>query len=92
MTYGQNEILAETMPDPTARKAAIRANAKAWSQIYDGHSMVVLRKAIGTFDITGDYAKLKGTKVSTFSRPPTSCSTLRSAPPMSATCGAPESM
>lgn len=63
MTYGQNEILAETMPDPKAREAAIRANAKAWSQIYDGHSMVVLRRAIGSFDITADYAKLKNTKV-----------------------------
>src|SRR6478609_2768843 len=54
MAYGQNEILAETMPDPKAREAAIRANAKAWSQIYDGHSMVVLRRAIGSFDITAD--------------------------------------
>jgi homoserine O-acetyltransferase len=63
MTYGQNEILAETMPDPKARETAIRANARAWAQIYDGHSMVVLRKAIGTFDITGEYAKLKNTKV-----------------------------
>ena len=44
MNYGQNEILAETMPDPKAREAAIRANAKAWAQIYDGHSMVTLRK------------------------------------------------
>jgi homoserine O-acetyltransferase/O-succinyltransferase len=63
MAYGQNEILAETMPDQKAREAAIRANAKAWAQIYDGHSMVTLRKAIGSFDITGEYAKLKGTKV-----------------------------
>jgi homoserine O-acetyltransferase/O-succinyltransferase len=63
MTYGQNEILAETMPDPKAREAAIRANASAWAQIYDGHSMVALRKAIGTFDITADYAKLRNTKV-----------------------------
>jgi homoserine O-acetyltransferase/O-succinyltransferase len=63
MAYGQNEILAETMPDPKARESAIRANAKAWAQIYDGHSMVVLRKAIGTFDVTADYAKLKATKV-----------------------------
>src|SRR5260370_21873468 len=51
------------MPDAKAREAAIRANAKAWAQIYDGHSMVTLRKAIGSFDITGDYAKLRGTKV-----------------------------
>jgi homoserine O-acetyltransferase len=63
MTYGQNEILAETMPDPKAREAAIRANAKAWAQIYDGHSMVVLRRAIGSFDVTGDYAKLRQAKV-----------------------------
>ena len=59
MNYGQNEILAETMPDPKAREAAIRASAKAWAQIYDGHSMVSLRRAIGTFNITADYANLK---------------------------------
>jgi len=54
---------AETMPDAKAREAAIRGNAKAWAQIYDGHSMVALRNAIGTFDITADYAKLRNTKV-----------------------------
>ena len=81
MNYGQNEILAETMPDPKAREAAIRANARAWAQIYDGHSMVALRRAIGTFDITGDYAKLKDTKVLYVQSPsPTSCSTSRTAP------------
>ncbi|MBS0517946.1 MAG: alpha/beta fold hydrolase [Proteobacteria bacterium] len=63
MAYGQNEILAETMPDPKAREAAIRAGARAWAQIYDGHSLVVLRKAIGTFDITGQYDRLKRAKV-----------------------------
>ena len=61
--YGQNEILAETISDPEKRKEAMRANAKAWAEIYDGHSMVALRRAIGSFDITKDYAKLKGTKV-----------------------------
>ena len=63
MSYGQNEILAETIADPKAREAAIRANARAWAQIYDRHSMVVLRKAIGTFDITNDYDKLGNAKV-----------------------------
>jgi homoserine O-acetyltransferase len=61
--YGQNEILAETIADPEKRKAAMRANAEAWAENYDGHSMVALRRAIGSFDITGDYGKLKGTKV-----------------------------
>ena len=63
MNYGLNEILAETMPDPKARDAAIRANAKAWAQIYDGHSMLVLRKAVGTIDVTRQYAELKSAKV-----------------------------
>jgi homoserine O-acetyltransferase len=61
--YGQNEILSETIADPEKRKEAMRANARAWAQIYDGHSLVTLRRAIGTFDITRDYAKLEGTKV-----------------------------
>jgi homoserine O-acetyltransferase len=63
MAYGQNEILAETMPDPKAREATIRANARTWAQVYDGHSMVVLRKAIGTFDVTGQYDTIKSAKV-----------------------------
>ena len=57
--YGQREILAPTIPDPAARDAAIRAMAKTWAQTYDGHSMVALRKAIGHFDITGEYDKVK---------------------------------
>jgi homoserine O-acetyltransferase len=63
MNYGLNEILAETMPEPKAREAAIRANARAWAQIYDGHSMLVLRKAIGTIDVTHQYAEVKSAKV-----------------------------
>jgi homoserine O-acetyltransferase len=62
-SYGQNEILAETMPDPEERSAAIRANARAWAEIYDGHSLVALRRAINSFDITKEYAKLRNTKV-----------------------------
>src|SRR5262245_20155499 len=57
--YGQRELLAATIPDPAKRDAAIRAMAKAWATTYDGHSLVVLRKAISRFDITGEYAKIK---------------------------------
>ena len=57
--YGQREILAATIPDPAKREEAIRASARAWAKTYDGHSMVVLRRAISTFDITGEYARLK---------------------------------
>ena len=57
--YGQREILAATIPDPAKREEAIRANARAWAKVYDAHSMIALRRAIGSFDITADYAKLK---------------------------------
>lgn len=57
--YGQRELLAPTIPDPAAREAAIRAAARAWAANYDGHSLVVLREAIGRFDITGDYDKIR---------------------------------
>ena len=63
MNYGMNEILARTIPDPAAREAAIRTAADEWGQAYDGHSLVMLRKAIGTFDVTGSYAALRSTKV-----------------------------
>jgi homoserine O-acetyltransferase len=57
--YGQRELLAPAIPDPQAREAAIRAAARAWAENYDGHSLVVLRKAINRFDITGDYGKIR---------------------------------
>ena len=59
VNYGQLEALRPTLPDPAAREAAVRAAARAWAKVYDGHAMVALRQAIGSFDITGDYAKVK---------------------------------
>lgn len=57
--YGQDAILAETMPDPAAREAAMRAAAAQWAQVYDGLSLVVLREAIGRFDVTGAYDRIR---------------------------------
>jgi homoserine O-acetyltransferase len=57
--YGRREILAAAIPDPAKREEQIRAEARAWARTYDGHSMIALRRAIGSFDITGDYARLK---------------------------------
>src|SRR5260370_12096631 len=39
MAYGQNEILAETTPDPKARAATMRAHAQARAHICVGHSL-----------------------------------------------------
>ena len=57
--YGQREILAATIPDPAKRDAAIRDVATAWAATWDGHALVALRRAIGSFDVSKDYAKLK---------------------------------
>jgi len=57
--YGQREILAATIPDPAQRDAAIRATARTWAATYDGHSLVVLRKAIQRFDITAEYDRIR---------------------------------
>ncbi|UYN96488.1 MAG: alpha/beta fold hydrolase [Enhydrobacter sp.] len=32
--------------------------AKEWAKVYDGHSLVTLRKAINSFDITGQYDRV----------------------------------
>jgi homoserine O-acetyltransferase len=50
LNYGQNE-------------AEAKVAARAWAKIYDGHSLVALRRAIDGFDITHQYDRLKRAKV-----------------------------
>ena len=50
LNYGQNE-------------ADAKIAAKGWARLYDGHSLVTLRRAVDGFDITSQYDKLKGTQV-----------------------------
>ena len=50
LNYGQGE-------------AEAKVAAKSWAKIYDGHSLVTLRRAIDGFDITKQYDRLKKTKV-----------------------------
>jgi len=57
------QIRYETLLNYGQDEATAKVAAKSWAQIYDGHSLVTLRRAIDAFDITGEYAKLKGTKV-----------------------------
>jgi homoserine O-acetyltransferase len=50
LNYGQNE-------------AEAKIAARVWAKIYDGHSLVTLRRAIDGFDITHQYDRLKQAKV-----------------------------
>ncbi len=57
------QIRYETLLNYGQGEAEAKVAAKGWAQIYDGHSLVTLRRAIDGFDITGQYDQLKKTKV-----------------------------
>ena len=57
------QIRYETLLNYGQAAAEAKVAAKGWAQIYDGHSLVTLRRAIDGFDITGQYDKLKQTRV-----------------------------
>src|ERR1043165_10307125 len=48
--YGIDAQLKPQYPDAAAREAAIRRTAEPWARAFDGHSLVVLRKAAIKFD------------------------------------------
>ena len=57
------EIRYDTLLNYGATEADARAAAKVWAKLYDGHSLVALRRAIDGFDITHQYDRLKQAKV-----------------------------
>lgn len=66
--YGQNEILAGTIPEPDARAARIRAMAETWAKQFDPNSMVTLRQASVRFDAERDLAKIRAKLLYVLSR------------------------
>jgi len=57
------QIRYDTLLSYGATEADAKIAARSWAQIYDGHSLVALRRAIDGFDITHQYDRLKQTKV-----------------------------
>jgi homoserine O-acetyltransferase len=57
------QIRYETLLHYGQGEAEAKAAAGRWAKIYDGHSLVTLRRAIDGFDITDQYDRLKPTKV-----------------------------
>ena len=66
--YGQNEILAATLPDPAARETRMREMAERWAREFDPHSLVALRKAMIRFDAERDLAKIRAKVLYVLSR------------------------
>lgn len=57
------QIRYDTLLNYGAKEADAKAAAKVWAKLYDGHSLVTLRRAIDGFDITHQYDRLKQAKV-----------------------------
>lgn len=57
------QIRYDTLLSYGAKEADAQVAAKAWAKIYDGHSLVTLRRAIDGFDVTHQYDRLKQAKV-----------------------------
>ena len=57
------QIRYDTLLSYGQKEAEAKVAARSWAQIYDGHSLVTLRRAIDGFDITHQYDRLKQTKV-----------------------------
>lgn len=59
ITATLEQIRYETLINYGQTEDAAKTAAKSWAKLYDGHSLVALRRAIDSFDITDQYAKLK---------------------------------
>jgi homoserine O-acetyltransferase len=66
--YGIDAQLAAQFPDKAAREAEIRKRAETWSKVFDGNSLVTLRKASVRFDAEKDLAKIKAKVLYVLSR------------------------
>ena len=66
--YGIDEQLAAQFPDRAAREAEIVRRAETWSKVFDGNSLVVLRRASVNFDAERDFARIKAKVLYVLSR------------------------
>ena len=66
--YGIDDQLAAQFPDKAAREAEIRKRAETWSKVFDGNSLVTLRKASVRYDAEKDLAKIKAKVLYVLSR------------------------
>jgi homoserine O-acetyltransferase len=58
-TYGIETRLRDTLSDPDEIEQAIREEATRWAEGFDANSLLILAKALRTFDVTGELAKIK---------------------------------
>jgi homoserine O-acetyltransferase/O-succinyltransferase len=67
-TYGTEARLRETLSDPAAIEAAIRDEATRWATGFDANSLIILAKALRTFDVPPQFNKIKAKVLYVLSR------------------------
>src|SRR5450432_2587459 len=58
-TYGIETRLRDTISDPAKIEAAIRDEAARWARGFDANSLIILAKALRSFDVTAQFDKIK---------------------------------
>jgi homoserine O-acetyltransferase len=58
-TYGIETRLGKTMSDPIQIEAAVREEAARWAESFDANSLIILAKALRSFDVTQQLGKIK---------------------------------
>lgn len=66
--YGIDESLTAAWPDKAARDAEIRRMARAWAEAFDGHSLLALGRAMNSYDVRPDLAKIRAKVLYVLSR------------------------
>jgi homoserine O-acetyltransferase len=67
-TYGIETRLRDTLSDPGEIEAAIREEATRWAEGFDANSLLILARALRSFDVTGELAKIKAKVLYVLSR------------------------
>lgn len=58
-TYGIETRLRDTLSDPVEIEAAIREEATRWARGFDANALLILAKALRSFDVTADLNRIK---------------------------------
>jgi homoserine O-acetyltransferase/O-succinyltransferase len=66
--YGIEAELAPRFPDPAARDVEIHEIARRWAAAFDGHSLIVLGRAMTHFDATPKLGRIKARVLYVLSR------------------------
>ncbi|HET7525337.1 MAG TPA: alpha/beta fold hydrolase [Burkholderiaceae bacterium] len=66
--YGIDAQLALTIPHRERRERAIEQLARQWARVFDANSMVVLRRALETFDTTVQFDRIEAKVLYVLSR------------------------